>query len=405
MPSQQNTQMQQVDVVIVGGAVTGSVLALALSTATQHKIKIALIEKNAPNTAEQGGFDARAIALAQGSLQKLAQIQPLAGGDLASLVRPFSTPIAQIHVSDQHHFGKTRLSAQELNLPQLGAVVELASLGKALSQRLAQQPNIHLFCPDQVKEIQRFSEKCELTLESEITLQCSLIVAADGIQSQIAKQCGVLTVVEKDYQQSALIANVALSEPHHNQAFERFTKEGPFALLPLKNNTMSLVWCMKNADEKMAMSDKAFLNALQQQFGWKLGQFLRVSKRFVYPLSSQKAESHIHHRLAIVGNAAQLLHPVAGQGFNLGMRDLFELAQLVGNAFNQGIDIGNYGLLNQFEQARQADQQRVINATSGLISLFCCDFLPVQVSRNLGLLALNHSRFLRTQVAHQALGW
>lgn len=396
---------RNVDVLIVGGAVTGSVLALALSSATQHQLQIALIEKNRPNYAEQGGFDARAIALAQGSLQKLAQIQPLTGSDLATLIRPFSTPIQHIHVSDQHHFGKTRLSADELALPQLGAVVELAMFGKTLAQQLSQQPNIHLFCPDQVKQIARFSDKCELTLESDKVLECQLIVAADGIQSQIAQQCGVATVVEKDYQQSALIANVELSEPHHHQAFERFTKEGPFALLPLGGKMMSLVWCMKNPDEKMAMPDPQFLSLLQQQFGWKLGRFLRVSKRFVYPLSSQKAESHIHHRLAIVGNAAQLLHPVAGQGFNLGMRDLFELAKLVGSAFNQQHDIGDFNLLNQFDQHRQADQQQIINATSGLISLFNCEFLPVQVMRNLGLLGLNQSQFLRNQVAHKALGW
>lgn len=397
--------MQKFDVIIVGGAMTGSVLALALSSATAHKMQIAIVEKNAPNYAEQGGFDARSIALAHGSLQKFAKIFPLADRSLLDLTRPICTPIEQIHVSDQHHFGKTTLTAKELKLPQLGAVVELAKIGNILSELLAKQPNIQLFCPDTVEKIERTETECQLTLTSQTKLTAPLVVAADGIQSQLAKQCDVATQLVKDYQQSAIIANVALSEPHRNQAFERFTRQGPFALLPLTENTMSLVWCVQDPTEPMAMSDSEFLNALQQQFGWKLGKFERVSKRFVYPLSSQKAESHIHHRLAIVGNAAQLLHPVAGQGFNLGMRDLFVLASLVGQAFNQQQDIGSYATLHPFAQHRYADQTRMMGLTSGLISLFCCEALPVQMARNAGLILSDHCQCLRNQWAHQALGW
>lgn len=180
-------------------------------------------------------------------------------------------------------------------------------------------------------------------------------------------RCGNRKV--RDYAQSAIIANVELSESHQNQAFEYFTPQGPFALLPLSGNMMSLVWCVKEPNELIQLSDSEFLARLQQQFGWKLGQFVRVSKRFVYPLILQKAQSHIHHRLAVVGNAAQMLHPVAGQGFNLGLRDLTTLAELVALAFNQGKDIGEFSLLSTFENERTQDQARMINATSGLISL------------------------------------
>lgn len=399
---------KQVDVVIVGGAITGSILALALSSATHNKIQIAIVEKTTPNYEQQGGFDARAIALAQGSLQKLAHIQPLAtapSGNLKDIICQFATPIQQIHVSDQHHFGKTSFSSEELNLPQLGAVVELAILGRTLATLISQQPNITLFCPDQVVHIERTQQCCSLTLASNIRLDCTLMIAADGIHSQIAEQCGVATHIEKSYEQSAIIANVMISEPHKNQAFERFTIEGPFALLPLQEKTMSLVWCVNEPNEIIALSDEQFLSALQQQFGWKLGRFLQASKRFVYPLSLKKAQSHIHHRLAIVGNAAQLLHPVAGQGFNLGMRDIYQLSMLIRHAFNQQQDIGSYALLSQFEQQRQADQQRIITATSGLISLFSCDLLPLQIIRNISLGILNQNTFLRNQIAHQALGW
>lgn len=394
------------DVVIVGGAVTGSILALALSSVSDHKMRIAIIEKTPANYAEQGGFDARSIALAYGSVQKMAKICPLVGGEtLAESLNHIATPIRHIQVSDQTHFGKTTLSANELQLPQLGAVVELAKLGELLSSRLASQPNIQLFCPDTITHIERSPQKCHLTLASQQQIECALLVAADGIQSQIAQQCGVATEVIHDHQQSAIIANVELALPHQHHAFERFTPQGPFALLPLTAKTMSLVWCVADPTPLLAMSDHDFLQALQTQFGWKLGKFEKVSKRFVYPLSSQKAASHIHHRLAIVGNAAQLLHPVAGQGFNLGMRDLFTLSNLVGNAFQQGQDIGNYTLLSEFDRQRNHDQQRVISATNGLISIFCNDIFPLQAVRNLGLFSLDHLKPLRKQIAHLALGW
>ncbi|WGE70241.1 2-octaprenyl-6-methoxyphenyl hydroxylase [Actinobacillus equuli subsp. haemolyticus] len=397
--------VEQFDVVIVGGAVTGSVLALALSSLSQHKIRIAIVEKQVPNYAQQGGFDARSIALAQGSLQKFAQIRPLSGRSLAEQIQQIAMSIQQIQVSDLGHFGKTTLKANELNLAQLGVVVELAKLGKILTACIEQQPSIHCYCPNQISHFERSQTEVLIKLQSGEQIRTQLIVAADGIQSQIAQQCGVETELLKDYQQSALIANVEISEPHQGQAFERFTTQGPLALLPLSDNRMSLVWCVKQAEDLLNLSEQEFLAQLQQQFGWKLGQFMRVSKRFVYPLTSQKAQSHIHHRLAIVGNAAQLLHPVAGQGFNLGMRDLFTLAQLLAKAFEQGKDLGEFALLNQFEQSRTQDQAQIISLTSGLISLFSCDLLPLQAVRNLGLFAISHSKLLRENIANKALGW
>ncbi|MDP8033174.1 2-octaprenyl-6-methoxyphenyl hydroxylase [Pasteurella atlantica] len=401
---------QQFDVVIVGGAMTGSILALALSSFTDHKMQIAIVEKIKPDFKSQGGFDARSIALAQGSLQKLQKIQPLGTTNLSDVVRRISTSIQKIQVSDQHHFGKTTLKATEMHLPQLGVVVELAKLGFELSQLIQKHSNIQLFCPDTVANIERNQTACEITLSSGTQLKSALIVAADGIQSQIAKQCGVETVQLRDYNQSAIIANVEISQPHQQQAFERFTLQGPLALLPLCEtaeikNQMSLVWCVNDPSGLLSLSDEEFLAKLQQNFGWKLGKFLRTSRRFSYPLQSQKATSHIHHRLAIVGNASQLLHPVAGQGFNLGMRDLFELAKLLSGAFEQGNDLGDYALLSQFEKNRLADQNKIIRSTSGLISIFCCEFLPVQLARTLGLIGLDHFKIGREWVANRALGW
>lgn len=398
-------ETEQFDIVIVGGAITGSVLALALSHFSQQKMSIAIVEKLLPNYEQQGGFDARSIALAEGSLQKMRQILPLAGEDLGSIIEAIGTPIQQIHIADKGYFGKTTLKANELPVSQFGVVVELAKLGKKLTACIQQHPNIKLFCPNKVEVIERSQQLCKLTLKNSEQLSCRLLIAADGIQSNMAKQCGVDTLQVRDYKQSAVIANVELSEPHQNQAFEYFTEQGPFALLPLTGNCMSLVWCTKQADELMQLPDEVFLDRLQQQFGWQLGKFLRVSKRFVYPLMLQKTGSHIHHRLAIVGNAAQMLHPVAGQGFNLGLRDLYTLAKLVAKTFNQGQDIGEFSVLSAFEKSREQDQKQMMAITSGLISIFSCEILPMQIGRNLGLLSISHSKILREWGANKALGW
>lgn len=289
-------ETEQFDVIIVGGAMTGSVLALALSHFSQQKMSIAIVEKSMPDYALQGGFDARSIALAEGSLQKMRQIKTFSDENLGEIIESIGTPIQYIHIADKGHFGKTTLKASELAVPQLGVVVELAKLGKKLTACLQQHTNIKLFCPNEVELINRSQQRCELTLKNGERLCCRLLIAADGIQSNIAKQCGVETHQLRDYGQSAVIANVELSESHQNQAFEYFTEQGPFALLPLAENSMSLVWCTTQADELMQLSNDAFLERLQQHFGWKLGRFLSVSKRFVYPLTLQKTESHIHHR-------------------------------------------------------------------------------------------------------------
>lgn len=396
---------EKFDVVIVGSAITGSVLALALSSFSQHNMRIAVIEKMPTNYTQQGGFDTRSIALAEGSLQKFSQIQPRIGENLAVKIRQMATPIKQVHVSDAGHFGKVSLMADELGLSQLGCVIELARLGDYLTECLSKQTNVQLFCPNEVIEVNRSAQECLLTLQDGQQLHSQLMIAADGTQSKLAHQCGVKTELCHDYQQSAIIANITISQPHHFQAFERFTAEGPIALLPMSEQQMSLVWCVKQAESLMASSDQVFLTRLQQQVGWKLGRFTQVSKRFAYPLTSQKASAHVHHRLAIVGNAAQLLHPVAGQGFNLALRDLYTLATLLGDAFGQGKDLGEFSLLQYFMQARQPDQQHIMQLTNGLVSLFTDQTLAVQAVRNLALFAIEHTSLGRSWIAHQALGW
>ncbi|MDO5652201.1 MAG: 2-octaprenyl-6-methoxyphenyl hydroxylase, partial [Moraxella sp.] len=399
---------QQYDVVIVGGAMSGCCLALALTQALPQ-LRLAIIEKNPPQAAnprqQKCGFDARSIALSHGSCHKLHQIRLDCNTTLWQKIAPLAEDIQQIHISDCGHSGLVELLAQELNLSRLGAVVELSAVGGVLLKAIAQQPNIDYLAPRTVTQIERATEKVALQLSNQQRLETALLIAADGTQSAVAKQCGIQYQILNDYQQSAVIANVKTAQAHHGRAFERFTAQGPLALLPLKNNLLSLVWCVKQADELIALDDQAFLHRLQQQFGWRLGRFEQIGKRLAYPLALQQADSAIHHRLALIGNAAQTLHPIAGQGFNLGLRDVAELAKVLVEAHQQGQDLGESAVLQSYQQQRQADQHNIIHLTDGLVTTFANDLLPMQIGRNLGLLGLAHSRALRQQFIKPTLGW
>lgn len=402
---------KQYDLVIVGGAMSGCCLALAIA---QHlpELSIAIIErqKNTPHSPTVAsnvtcGFDARSIALAQGSCHKLHHIAYNATQSLWQKIEPLAETISQIHISDQGHSGIVDLSAQELNLSRLGVVVELSAMGNILLEAIAQQPNIDYLAPLTVVDIQRKESQVLLQLSDHSQLQTALLVAANGNQSAIAQQCGVVYQTVSDYQQSAVIANVKSTLAHHGRAFERFTPQGPLALLPLKDGLLSLVWCVKNPDELLALDEPHFLQRLQQQFGWRLGRFEQIGKRTAYPLKLQKAESPIHHRLALIGNAAQTLHPIAGQGFNLGLRDVVCLADVLIDAVRQQQDFGSSAVLQRYQQQRQTDQGRIINLTDGLLSTFANDLLPFQISRNLGLLTLANAAPLRQLFIKPTLGW
>ncbi|MGR3807351.1 2-octaprenyl-6-methoxyphenyl hydroxylase [Pasteurella testudinis] len=395
---------KQYDLVIIGGAMSGCCLALAIAQQLPQ-CKIAVIEQKAAQHHRKSGFDARSIALAQGSCQKLHRIAFNAEQSLWQKIAPSAEAIRHIHVSDQGHSGIVELSAQALNLSRLGVVVELATMGKILLEAIAQQPNIDYLAPMSVSELQRSDNSVQLQLSDHSRLQTALLVCADGNHSSIAQQCGIRYQTLNDYQQSAVIANVKSAVAHNGQAFERFTAQGPLALLPLSDNLLSLVWCVKDPAALLALDETHFLAQLQRQFGWRLGKFEQVGKRIAYPLKLQQADRPIHHRLALVGNAAQTLHPIAGQGFNLGLRDVVCLANIVVDAARQRQDLGSSAVLQRYQQQRQADRTRMIELTDSLLNTFANDLLPLQIARNAGLLALSAFAPLRQQFIKPTLGW
>ncbi|QLB12310.1 2-octaprenyl-6-methoxyphenol hydroxylase /2-octaprenyl-3-methyl-6-methoxy-1,4-benzoquinol hydroxylase [Bisgaardia hudsonensis] len=399
----------QYDVVIVGGAMAGATLALALSSNTQGRIKIAVLEKQAPKKHHSSGFDARCIALSDGSCQRFNAIQLANGKSLWQQIQPLSTPITQIHVSDKGHAGLVEFKSDEFGLAQLGAVIELQKTGSILLEAINQYPNIDYIAPVEIDciDIQENNNNnfAKITLKNDRTLQARLVVGADGTFSQVAQSAGISQNIIQEYQQTAVITNVLVQQAHQGRAFERFTDEGPVALLPMENNLMSLVWCVKEVEPLLKLDDSAFLNQLQQRFGWRLGKLQQCGQRFAYPLNLYQAEQHIQNRVALIGNSVQTLHPIAGQGFNLGIRDVMNLAEIIAQGYLQGIDFGCYSWLEKYANTRENDQQHIMTLTNGLLSVFANNLLPFQVGRNLGLMALSQSSLLRQYFAKPTLGW
>lgn len=385
-------------VIIVGGGIAGATLALALSQLTQGQLAIELIEAKRPTDHKVSGFDSRSLALAQGTCQMLEQL------GVWQTIAHRAEAITTIQTSEQGHSGLVTLSANDFKLPAFGQVIEMCAVGKGLFSLLQQQPNIRVHCPAQVVGIERTQENVIITLDNGQQLSAKLAIAADGAHSLLAEQLHI-PAHHSDYKQIATIANVQCSELKQGWAFERFTTQGPLALLPMTNQRHSLVWC-HNSDEQHQVenwSDDEFIRHLQQAFGWRLGRIEKVGERHYYPLELQYRPQHISHRLAFVGNASQTLHPIAGQGFNLGLRDVMALAHVVSQAVKAKQDIGCYNVLEQYQQVRLGDQQAMVALTDGLVRFFSSNDLLLTGMRNLALFSIDNSRFLQGQLIKQTI--
>ncbi|CAI2300206.1 2-octaprenyl-6-methoxyphenol hydroxylase [Vibrio parahaemolyticus] len=388
--------MKQYDVVIAGGAMAGATLALAIEHLSQGALRVAVVEPFKAQSDQHPGFDSRSIALSYGTVNLLRHLE------LWSAIEPFSTPIEHIHVSDRSHAGMTDITKHDVGVEALGYVVELADVGRVYQELLTHSTAIDLYCPDSAKHITRTQENVTIELASGELLNAKLLVAADGAVSQCCQQIG-LELSEHDFDQVAVIANIVTQEPHQGRAFERFTENGPVALLPMSDNRMSLVWCLRpdEAQIVMELSESEFLERLQQDFGWRLGAMQKVGLRASYPLLLRHRKQNISHRFAIVGNAAQTLHPIAGQGFNLGIRDVVTLAE---ELVKQGEDVGRYQGLIRFSQRREADRNETIWLTSSLVHVFSNDLLSMRIGRNTALAAMDNLSIFKQPLLRHTLG-
>jgi len=378
----------------------GATLALAVSHLTQGKVPVTLVEATAPASRAHPGFDGRAIALAEGTCQQLAAI------NLWPSLYSCATAITHVHVSDRGHASFVSLSAAEHGISALGQVVELHDVGQRLFSLLEKAPGVRVCCPAKVTQVARSQQSTRVTLSNGETLEAQLLVAADGSGSAVAASCGIQWQ-SHDYQQMAVIANVSTQQPHGGRAFERFTEHGPLALLPMSAGRSSLVWCHPLQEKATvdSWSDSQFRAELQKAFGWRLGRITQVGQRHSYPLQLQAASQHVSHRLALVGNAAQTLHPIAGQGFNLGLRDVMSLAETVAAAWRAGEDVGSYATLQRYQQRRQPDAAATIGITDTLVRLFANRYTPLVAGRTLGLMVMDALPPVRNLLAERTLGW
>jgi 2-octaprenyl-6-methoxyphenol hydroxylase len=391
-----------VDVAIVGGGLVGASLAIALQASN---LRVALVESVAPDAAAQPSFDDRTTALGNGTRKIFEAL------DLWRELAPTAAPITHIHVSDAGRYGFARLAASEHDLDAFGYVLTNRSIGAVLRRRLAACANLELRMPARCTRVEILDDHARLETEPGARpLAAKLVVAADGAQSQVRLAAGLPAEVE-DYAQVAVVAHVAAARPADGTAYERFTSQGPFAVLPLADGHYGVVWTLapEAASRVLAMSDAEYLQALQAEFGWRVGRFLRVGQRSSYPLKLTRAQDVVGRRVVLIGNAAQGLHPVAGQGFNLGLRDAATLAEVLVSASTAteigARDVGAPPLLEEFRARRSEDRAGMLRFTDGLVKLFGDRRPGIPLARDLGLLLFDLSPTAKQAMSRLSYGF
>ena len=374
------------DIAITGGGMVGASLAVALRSLG---LRIALIEAVPHDSSVQPSFDERTTALSNGSrriLQTLGVWSAIAGA---------VTPIRKIHVSDRGHFGFARVDAGALGLEAMGYVVPNRALGAALWDLIRADDSISVYCPATLESVTPRAGASLLAVVdargSRATIEANLVVAADGVDSAVRKAAGI-DIETRDYGQSAVITTVLPQRFHDHVAYERFTESGPLALLPIADGRCTLVLTHKTRDvaASLAASDAEFLAEVQARFGFRLGRFLQAGRRVAYPLALSLAVRTSGERCVIIGNAAQSLHPVAGMGFNLGLRDVASLAELIADRCAEGRrEFGDAGLLAQYDSWRRRDRRAIAGFTDTLVRVFSNPLSVVRGLRNAGLLAFD----------------
>jgi 2-octaprenyl-6-methoxyphenol hydroxylase len=389
--------MKQWDVVIVGGGMVGASFALALRST---KLRTLLIEGVPPDSTAQPSFDERTTALGNGSRQVFESL------GVWNAMAVDASPIRSIHVSDAGRFGVARLDASEQGVPAFGYVVPNRTIGRVLWKALREAANVTVAVPAQVKAATLRDEAVELEVLAEGNteyIRAAVAVAADGAGSVLRASAGIDADIE-DYEQVAIVVNAATERPNTGEAFERFTPSGPLAVLPTAGGGYTVVWAVRpeRAAELTALDDQAFAAQLLTAFGWRVGRWTRVGRRNTYPLALSRAAETVAGRVVLIGNAAQALHPVAGQGFNLGLRDAATLAEMLAGAAAEP-DFGE--LLARFAAWRAEDRKGVTRFTDGLVKLFGSELPGMGLVRNFGLLLFDMSPTAKRALSRVSWGF
>lgn len=388
------------DVVIVGGGLIGASLACALGPTG---LDAALVEAVPFRSDAQPSYDEKMLSLAPASMRVLDGI-----GVWPAIESHGVTPIEHIHISDRGHWGKTRLSAAEFGMPALGYVAPARVIGMSLVQRLTDTGTATLYCPATVTAIETDSEGVTVSVEQEgavIRIRARLAVLADGGASATREMLGI-GARTTDYGQTAILCTVTPDAPRERSAFERFTDTGPLAILPTTGRRCAVVWTAGNeeVDRITGYSDDEFLDRLQTRFGDWLGGLNAPSLRRPYPLKLIRVPDPARERALVIGNAAHTIHPVAGQGFNLGLRDAAVLAEILAGHAERDRDVGRWEVLRSYRDWRRRDVRNTMRFTDGLIRVFANDLPPLVAGRNLALTALNHCPPVKRFLVKRTMG-
>jgi len=389
------------DIVIAGGGMIGTSLALALAPLG---LSVAVVEAIPRVAATQPSFDDRSTALSR-STQRMFEAMGLWPDIVAA-----STPIRGIHVSDQGRFGFSHIDAEEQGVEALGYVVINRVLGAVLQEALDSLDSVDVICPAKIVDVDLAPECATTIVENtdgaQETLTCGLLVAADGANSSVREMMGI-TARKSHYGQHAVIGNLLPEKEIDNRAYERFTEQGPLAVLPVADGRAGFVWTVseEDAERVMGLGDNEFLAELQEQFGYRLGAFSKVGKRASYPLILSKALRLTATRSVLIGNSAHGLHPVSAQGFNLGMRDVAAIVDCIADSANStGINLGDRSLLEQYSRWRRSDQKKLVRFTDSLVKLFGSRRRPLRALRNIGMLGFDFVPGVRSTFARHTMG-
>jgi len=390
-----------VDILIAGGGLVGGSLSCALADAG---FSVAVVDTMLPSDGLDEVFDGRSSAIA------LASKRLLDGVGLWSLMEHEAQPIEDIRVSDGRAWGHDSLfflhyDHHDTGEEGFGFMLENRHIRQALFKRMKSLETLHMLAPARIDRLERNPGRVEATLENGHRISASLVIGAEGRKSPTRETAGI-KIFGWDYRQSGIVCTVEHALPHDSIAHERFLPAGPFAILPLQNNRSSIVWTERSelAPSFMSLDDASFLRELGARFGDFLGELKVAGGRWCYPLSLQLAERATDHRLALVGDAWHGMHPIAGQGLNMGLRDVAWLAEILVDAKRVGSDPGGKGVLATYEQHRRFDNTAMLAVTDGLNRLFSNDLAPVRMARDIGLAAVNEIRPLKKALMMDAMG-
>lgn len=391
------------DIIIAGGGMIGASMALALAPLG---LRIAVVEAIARKSGEQPSFDDRSTALSR-STQRMFEAMGLWPDVIAA-----ATPIRNIHVSDKGRFGFSHISAEQQGVEALGYVVINRVLGSVLQSKIAGLDSIDILCPARIIGVELGPDSAVAMVKADNSrkisnLSCSLLIAADGANSTVRAMLGI-SAQTSEYGQHAVVGNLLPEKSLDNCAFERFTSQGPLAILPVADDRAGFVWTVSEHDAQrvLALDDADFLAEIQSEFGYRLGRFSRVGKRAAYPLVLSKAVRLTATRSVLVGNSAHGLHPVSAQGFNLGMRDVAALCDCVADALGASgtVDAGDEQLLQRYATWRHSDQSKLVTFTDGLVRIFGSARAPIRILRDIGMIGFDLIPGVRSLFVKHTMG-